>query len=45
MKKVYDGYTKNSNKLKQIPEGINIISEWKNAKTIFSPATDESLEK
>jgi len=42
MTKVYDGYTKISNKLKQIPESSNIILEWKNIKTIFSHAADES---
>jgi len=45
MTKVYDGYTKNSNKLKEIPESINIILEWKNTKSIFSHAADESLGK
>jgi len=42
---VNDGYTKNSKKLKEIPESINIILDWKNTKPIFSHASDESLGK
>jgi hypothetical protein len=43
--KAYDGHEKNLKKLKEIPESSNIIFEWKNIKTIFSHAADESLGK
>jgi hypothetical protein len=45
MTKEYDCYTKNSKKLKEIPESSNNILEWKNARTIFSHAADERLGK
>ena len=32
-------------KLQEIPESTNIISEWGNIKTTFSQVTDESLGK
>jgi hypothetical protein len=45
MTKLYDGYKKNSNKLKEISESSKIILEWKNTKSVFSYAADESLGK